>query len=79
MIFIALLSDRIQVKSEAVNIVGFCCWLLWCFIFEWNVGIKKGLGKNLSPCFIWWRYRGSNLEPRGYESRALTGLSYIAA
>ncbi len=26
----------------------------------------------------WWRHRGSNLGPRGYESRALTGLSYAA-
>ncbi len=26
----------------------------------------------------WWRWVGSNHRPQGYESCALTGLSYIA-
>ncbi|MEY4717456.1 MAG: hypothetical protein RL563_74 [Pseudomonadota bacterium] len=37
-----------------------------------TMGKKKALRFLVRPYFYWWRHRESNLEPRGYESRALT-------
>ena len=33
---------------------------------------KRHLGRRLSACFLWWAHQDSNLEPRDYESPALT-------